>query len=47
MNFATFDLNLMRVLDTLLREQSTVKAAQKLNLSQSAVSSALSRLRHT
>ncbi|WP_424984268.1 LysR family transcriptional regulator [Maritalea sp. S77] len=47
MNFATFDLNLMRVLDALLREQSTVKAAQKLNLSQSAVSSALSRLRHT
>lgn len=46
MNFATFDLNLMRVLDALLREQSTVKAAQKLNLSQSAVSSALSRLRH-
>lgn len=46
MNFATFDLNLMRVLDALLREKSTVKAAQKLNLSQSAVSSALSRLRH-
>lgn len=46
MNFATFDLNLLRVLDALFREGSTVKAGERLGLSQSAVSSALSRLRH-
>ncbi|WP_240620974.1 LysR family transcriptional regulator [Pseudooceanicola lipolyticus] len=46
MNFATFDLNLLRVLDALFREGSTVKAARRLALSQSAVSGALSRLRH-
>ena len=45
MNFATFDLNLLRVLDALFREGSTVKAGERLALSQSAVSSALSRLR--
>lgn len=47
MNFATFDLNLLRVLDALLGEGSTVKAADRLNLSQSAVSGALARLRDT
>jgi DNA-binding transcriptional LysR family regulator len=41
----TFDLNLLRVLDALLREQSTVKAGERLRLSQPAVSAALSRLR--
>lgn len=46
MNFRSFDLNLLRVLDALLTERSTVAAAQKLGLSQSAVSAALSRLRH-
>lgn len=46
MNFATFDLNLLRVLDAVFREGSTVKAAQRLGLSQSAVSGGLSRLRH-
>ncbi|MGX9350578.1 LysR family transcriptional regulator [Shimia sp. W99] len=45
MNFATFDLNLLRVLDALFREGSTVKAGERLALSQSAVSGALSRLR--
>ena len=45
MNFATFDLNLLRVLDALFSEGSTVKAAERLALSQSAVSGALSRLR--
>ena len=45
MNFATCDLNLLRVLDALLSEGSTVRAAEKLNLSQSAVSGSLSRLR--
>lgn len=46
MNFATLDLNLLRVLDALFREGSTVKAADGLAMSQSAVSGALSRLRH-
>lgn len=46
MNFATLDLNLLRVLDALFREGSTVKAAERLGMSQSAVSGALSRLRH-
>ncbi len=46
MNFKTFDLNLMRVLDAILQEGSTVKAGAKLGLSQPAVSSALARLRH-
>lgn len=46
MNFRTFDLNLLRVLDALLREGSTVAVGRKLGLSQPAVSAALSRLRH-
>ena len=46
MNFATFDLNLLTVLDALFIEGSTVKAGARLGLSQSAVSSALSRMRH-
>lgn len=46
MNFATLDLNLLRVLDALFAEGSTVKAANRLGMSQSAVSGALSRLRH-
>ena len=45
MNFRSFDLNLLRVLDALLREGSTVGAARRLSLSQSAVSAALNRLR--
>ena len=47
MNFATLDLNLLRVLDTILHEGSTVRAGERLNLSQSAVSNALNRLRHS
>ncbi len=46
MNLSTFDLNLLRVLDALLQEPSTVKAAQRVSLSQPAVSAALGRLRH-
>ncbi len=46
MNFATLDLNLLRVLDALFHEGSTVKAANRLAMSQPAVSGALSRLRH-
>jgi len=45
-NILTFDLNLLRVLDALLREPSTVKAGERLRLSQPAVSAALRRLRH-
>lgn len=45
MDFAAFDLNLLRVLDALLREGSTVKAGERLGLSQPAVSAALGRLR--
>jgi DNA-binding transcriptional LysR family regulator len=46
MNFQNFDLNLLRVLDALLIERSTVRAGQRIGLSQPAVSAALSRLRH-
>ena len=45
MNFKTFDLNLLRVLDALLIERSTVKAGHRIGLSQPAVSAALRRLR--
>ena len=44
-NLSTFDLNLLRVLDALLIEHSTVKAGERLGLSQPAVSGALKRLR--
>jgi Transcriptional regulator len=39
------DLNLLTILKVLLEENSVTKASQKLNLSQSATSHALSRLR--
>ncbi len=40
------DLNLLRVLDVLLEERSVTRAGVRLGLTQSAVSHALSRLRH-
>jgi DNA-binding transcriptional LysR family regulator len=46
MNLSGFDLNLLRVLDALLREQSTVKAGERIGLSQPAVSAGLGRLRN-
>jgi DNA-binding transcriptional LysR family regulator len=46
-NLLTFDLNLLRVLDALLREQSTVRTGERLRLSQPAVSAALKRLRES
>lgn len=46
MNMASFDLNLLRVLDAMLRDGSTVKAGARIGLSQPAVSAALGRLRH-
>lgn len=45
MNLSAFDLNLLRVLDALLREGSTVKAGARIGLSQPAVSAALGSLR--
>lgn len=45
MNLKSFDLNLLRVLDALLEEGSTVRAGQRIGLSQPAVSAALGRLR--
>lgn len=44
-NLKTFDLNLLRVLDALLHDPSTVRAGKRLGLSQPAVSAALGRLR--
>jgi len=40
------DLNLLRVFDVLLEERNVTRAGARLGLSQSAVSHALSRLRH-
>ena len=45
MNISNFDLNLLRVLDALLRERNVSRAAERLSLSQPAVSNALARLR--
>lgn len=45
MNIYSFDLNLLRVLDALLHERNVSRAAQRLALSQPAVSNALGRLR--
>lgn len=46
-NIRNVDLNLLVVLDVLLDERSVSRAAQRLNLSQPAVSGALKRLRST
>ncbi len=45
MNLKNFDLNLLRVLDMLLREQNVSRAAERLALSQPTVSNSLARLR--
>jgi len=45
MRFHGLDLNLLHVMDILLQEQSVSTAANKLGLSQAAVSNSLSRLR--
>jgi DNA-binding transcriptional LysR family regulator len=44
-DLATLDLNLLRVLDVLMQERRVATAAQRLQLSQPAVSNALARLR--
>lgn len=45
MNLSAFDLNLLRVFDAMMLERSTVRAGERVGLSQPAVSSALGRLR--
>ncbi|MEM7284088.1 MAG: LysR family transcriptional regulator [Pseudomonadota bacterium] len=45
MNLQSLDLNLLRNLDILLNERSVTKAAQRLSMSQPAMSNALKRLR--
>ena len=45
MNTSSFDLNLLRIFDALMREQNVSRAAERLALSQPAVSNALGRLR--
>lgn len=46
MNLRQFDLNLLVALDVLLREKNVTRAAERLFLSQPAMSGMLSRLRH-
>lgn len=46
MNLRQFDLNLLVALDVLLRERNVTRAAERLSMSQSAMSGILSRLRH-
>lgn len=46
MNLRNFDLNLLLVLDAMLRERSVIRAAEALALSQPALSHALNRLRY-
>jgi DNA-binding transcriptional LysR family regulator len=45
MNFAAFDLNLLRVFNALMAERSVTRAGHRVGLSQPAVSAALNRLR--
>ena len=45
MNIRNFDLNLLLVLDALMDERNVTRAAERLRLSQPAVSAALNRLR--
>jgi DNA-binding transcriptional LysR family regulator len=45
MRFNRLELNLLEALDALLVEQCITKAAERLNLSPSATSNALARLR--
>jgi DNA-binding transcriptional LysR family regulator len=46
MNLRQFDLNLLVALDALLTERNVTRAAERLFLSQSAMSGRLARLRH-
>jgi DNA-binding transcriptional LysR family regulator len=46
-NFDRLDLNLLRVFDAVMEDRSVVKAGQRLHLSQSAISHALTRLKES
>jgi DNA-binding transcriptional LysR family regulator len=46
-NWNAFDLNLLVVFDAVMQEKNLTRTGQRLGLSQSAVSHALARLRHT
>lgn len=46
MNFSAVDLNLLRIFHVMMIELSTVRAGERVSLSQPAVSSASGRLRH-
>ena len=43
--FKSLDLNLLRVFEALIQEENVTRAAQRLHLTQPAVSNALARLR--
>ena len=47
MNLRSMDLNLLLVFDAIYAERSVSRAAERLNLSQPAVSNALARLRES
>ncbi len=47
MNFRTLDLNLLRVFDVVMAERNLTRAAERLSLSQPAVSNALKRLKES
>ncbi|HKM61934.1 MAG TPA: LysR family transcriptional regulator, partial [Acidisphaera sp.] len=47
MDFWRLDLNLLLVFDAVMRERSVLRASRQLHLTQSAVSHALNRLRHS
>ena len=47
MNFRTLDLNLLRVFDVVMVERNVTRAAQRLSMTQPAVSNALRRLRES
>ena len=45
-NLRNIDLNLLTIFESVYQEQSQVKASERLNMTQSAISHALARLRH-
>ena len=47
LNFRTLDLNLLRVFDVVMAERNLTRAAQRLSLTQPAVSNALKRLKES
>ena len=46
MNIALVDLNLLIVFDAVMREKHVTKAANRIGMTQPAVSNALNRLRY-